>query len=50
MVSKLKLIWGFLRSRKKWWFTPMVLFFLLLSMLLVLAERSAVAPFVYAIF
>ncbi len=50
MVSKLKLIWGFLRTRKKWWLTPVVIFMLLLSVLLVLAEGSAVAPFIYAIF
>ncbi len=49
-MSKLKLIWGFLRTRKKWWLTPIVVFLLLLSLLIVLSEGSAVAPFIYALF
>jgi len=48
--SKLGLIWDFLKVRKKWWLTPIVLFLLLLSLLLVLSQGSAVAPFIYAIF
>lgn len=48
--SKLGLIWDFLRVRKKWWLTPIVLFILMLSLLIVLSEGSAVAPFIYAIF
>ena len=48
--SKLGLIWGFLRTRKKWWLTPIVLMLLLLSLLLVLSEGSALAPFIYTIF
>lgn len=50
MSSKLGMIWGFLRTRKKWWLTPIVLFLALLSLLIVLAEGSAVAPFIYALF
>ncbi len=49
-TSKLGLIWDFLRVRKKWWLTPIILFILMLSLLIVLAEGSAVAPFIYAIF
>ena len=48
--SKLGLIWDFLKVRKKWWLTPIILFILVLSLLIVLAEGSAVAPFIYAIF
>lgn len=48
--SNLILIWGFLRVRKKWWLTPIVVFLLLLSLLLVLAQGSAVAPFIYTLF
>lgn len=48
--SKLGLIWDFLKVRKKWWLTPIILFILLLSLLIVLSEGSAVAPFIYAIF
>lgn len=48
--SKLSLIWGFLRTRKKWWLTPIVVTLLLLGVLIVLSESSAVAPFIYALF
>ncbi len=50
MASKLGQIWGFLKTRKKWWLTPIILFLLVISLLLVLAQGSAVAPFIYAIF
>lgn len=48
--SKISLIWGFLRTRKKWWLTPIVLTLILLGVLIVLSESSAVAPFIYALF
>lgn len=48
--SKVGLVWGFLRTRKKWWLTPVVLMLVLLGVLIVLSESSAVAPFIYALF
>jgi len=42
--------WQFLRVRKKWRLTPIVLILLQFSVLLILAESSAVAPFIYALF
>ena len=48
--SKAGLVWGFLRTRKKWWLTPVVLMLVLLGALIVLSESSAVAPFIYALF
>lgn len=48
--SKVALIWGFLRTRKKWWLTPIVVTMVLLGLLIVLSESSAVAPFIYALF
>jgi hypothetical protein len=48
--SKISLIWGFLRTRKKWWLTPIVVTLILLGVLIVLSESSAVAPFIYALF
>ena len=48
--SKLGLIWGFLSARKKWWLTPIVVTLILLGLLIVLSESSAVAPFIYALF
>jgi hypothetical protein len=48
--SKLALIWDFLKTRKKWWLTPIILFLLFISMLIVLTQGSAIAPFIYTLF
>ncbi len=50
MRSNMSMIWDFLKVRKKWWLTPIVLFILMLSVLIVASQGSAVAPFIYAIF
>jgi hypothetical protein len=42
--------WTFLKVRKKWWLAPIVLTLLMLGTLLILAEGSAVAPFIYTLF
>jgi len=44
------MIWDYLKVRKKWWLAPLVVFLLLLSLLIVATEGSAVAPFIYALF
>jgi len=49
-MGRLGEIWGFLRTRKKWWLTPVIIVLLLLGLVLVLAQGSALAPFIYAIF
>ncbi len=41
---------GFLWQRKLWWLTPMLVVLLLFGMLLVFAQGSAVAPFIYTPF
>ena len=43
-------LWDFLKVRKKWWLGPPLLILLLLGLLLVFAESSAVAPFIYTLF
>ncbi len=43
-------LWEFLRVRKKMWLLPIVLITFLFGTLLVLAQGSAVAPFIYTIF
>ena len=48
--SNLSLVWGFLRTRKKWWLTPVVVLILVLGLISVFAQGSAVAPFIYALF
>ena len=40
----------FLKVRKKWWLTPIVMMLLLLGALIVLTEGSAIAPFIYTLF
>ena len=49
-VSILRELWEFLRVRKKWWLGPVILLLVMLSLLIVLAQGSALAPFIYAIF
>ena len=48
--SILKEFWEFLRERKSWWLVPIVLFLLLLGFVLVFANGSALAPFIYSLF
>ena len=43
-------IWTFLKVRKKWWLAPIIVFLLLLGSLLVFAQGSALAPFIYTLF
>ncbi len=43
-------LFAFLWERKLWWMMPMVLTLLLFGMLLLFAESSAVAPFIYTLF
>ncbi len=46
----LKELWTFLRVRKKLWLAPIILVLLILGGLLILAQGSVVAPFIYTIF
>ncbi len=50
MFSFLKEFWAFLRVRKKFWLLPILLSMLVFGALLVLAQGSAVAPFIYTLF
>ena len=43
-------LWGFARQRKKYWLVPLIGTLVLLSVLLALAQFSAVAPFIYTLF
>ncbi len=43
-------LWLFLRVRKKFWLLPIMAMMVIFGGLLVLAEGSAVAPFIYTIF
>jgi hypothetical protein len=43
-------LWAFLRVRKKYWLLPIIIIMLLLGALIILAQNSAVAPFIYTLF
>ena len=49
-MSFLREFWAFLRTRKKFWLLPVLVMMLLFGALLLLAESSAVAPFIYSLF
>jgi hypothetical protein len=49
-LSMLGEIWVFLRTRKKWWLAPIVATLLILGLLLVFTQGSALAPFIYTLF
>ena len=49
-MSFLKEIWAFLKARKKFWLAPIIAIMLLLGVLIVLAQGSAIAPFIYTLF
>jgi len=48
--SLLSELWAFMRHRKKWWLLPIILMLLLVGSLLVFAQGSALAPFIYTVF
>lgn len=49
-LSIMKEIWEFLRLRKKLWLFPIIAVLIIFGLLLVFAESSAVAPFIYTLF
>jgi len=49
-MSFLKELWAFLRERKKFWLLPVVVMMVVIGGLLILAQGSAVAPFIYTLF
>jgi hypothetical protein len=49
-MSFIKELWAFMRARKKYWLMPIVVMMVLLGVLIVLAQGSAVAPFIYTLF
>ncbi len=52
-MSKLKIVaeyFEFLKKNKKWWLLPIVAILLLLGILIVLTQGSALAPFIYTLF
>ncbi len=50
MLDLLQDLWGFMKERKKFWLAPIIIVLLLLGILVVFAQGSAVAPFIYTLF
>ena len=49
-VQLAKEVWVFMRARKKWWLLPILVVMVLVGSLLVFAQGSVLAPFIYTIF
>lgn len=50
MFDLLADLWGFMRERKKFWLAPIIVVMLILGGLIILAQGSAIAPFIYTLF
>ncbi len=49
-MSFFKELWAFMRARKKYWLIPILVMMVILGGLIVIAQGSAVAPFIYTLF
>jgi hypothetical protein len=49
-MSLARELWAFLRVRKKFWLLPIMVMTLVFGALLLLAQSSAIAPFIYTLF
>jgi len=50
MIEIIKELWEFLKIRKKLWLAPIIIVSVILGGLLILAQGSVVAPFIYTLF
>lgn len=50
MIEFLSDLWSFMRERKKFWLAPVIVIMVLLGAIIVVAQGSAVAPFIYTLF
>ena len=51
-MSKLSIfadLWQFMRVRKKWWMMPILIVIILFGLLLIFAQNSVLAPFIYTL-
>jgi len=49
-MSFLAELWRFIRTRRKYWLLPLIIVMLVLGGIFILAQGSAVAPFIYTLF
>ena len=50
MNDFVKELWAFLRARKKIWMAPLLVIMVAIGGLLILAQGSVIAPFIYTLF
>ena len=50
MMDLIADLWGFMKERKKFWLAPIIIVMVLLGLLIVVSQGSAVAPFIYTLF
>jgi uncharacterized membrane protein YjdF len=50
MLELLKDLWGFMCERKKFWLTPLIAVLLVVGALVIVAQVSTIAPFIYTLF
>lgn len=50
ILTAAKEIWDFLKHRKKWWLSPVILALLILGLLIVTSAGSPIAPLIYTLF
>lgn len=50
MIDLIKDLWLFMKERKKFWLAPIIIILLLLGVLVVFVQGSAIAPFIYTLF
>jgi membrane glycosyltransferase len=43
-------VWAFLKVRKAWWLAPIIIMLILVGLLIIFSQSSAVSPFIYALF
>lgn len=48
--SLIREFWDFMKIRKKWWLLPLLIMLVLIGILIIFSQTSAISPFVYALF
>ena len=43
-------LWDFLKVRKVWWLTPIIIMLIFVGLLIIFGQSSALSPFIYALF
>lgn len=50
MFALIRELFAYMRARKKWWLLPILLVLVVLGGLMILAQGSALSPFIYTVF